>query len=446
MSVYGYERETTPFISQFAQKATVYTEARSPSIWSLPSHVSLFTGLHPLEHQVNNLSDTLKPGYTIWEKLASDGYQTGAFSSNEFVTGDAPFSLSFAFEDTVGSLFLPFPDAANPDPPILVDNIYWEYLRKCFESGQPIRSILNGLANKFDIGIDENGKEYCTSFLDWVDDGSPWAACINFMDTHTPYEPRAKYDKWASRSDWKKQSSPEHSTGGFISGEVDWSQQDSAMNLYDGCIYQADSYLKYLIDGLEERGQLDNTLVIICSDHGEAFGENSRVRPNYRLVNHGFGIHESLVHVPLIVKAPNQTEGKQISDLSTLTGFSRAVKAARRDKDIEGAFIADTPIVLSSVGRPEEAPDSKADLDMRYYDNAHAVIDSDRQKHIKWGEDEAVVKLPEKSEPIRIDDRVGTIFFEAINEFDPEEVNTEFEGVEALTNETTNRLEDLGYL
>ncbi len=52
MSLYGYERETTPNLNQLEETATVYDQARAPARWSLPSHVSMFTGHHVTQHGV----------------------------------------------------------------------------------------------------------------------------------------------------------------------------------------------------------------------------------------------------------------------------------------------------------------------------------------------------------------------------------------------------------
>lgn len=54
MSLYGYERETTPYLETLAERATVYEQARAPARWTLPSHVSLFTGLETAQHGVHD--------------------------------------------------------------------------------------------------------------------------------------------------------------------------------------------------------------------------------------------------------------------------------------------------------------------------------------------------------------------------------------------------------
>ena len=84
LSLYGHLNETTPFLESFAEEATVYTNARSPSIGSRPSHASLFTGYHAAETGISG-SRKLKRGTTIWEELRDDGYETAVFSDNPFL-------------------------------------------------------------------------------------------------------------------------------------------------------------------------------------------------------------------------------------------------------------------------------------------------------------------------------------------------------------------------
>ena len=74
-SLYGAARETTPYLSRLADESTVYAQARAPSNWSLPSHVSLFTGLDAHVHQVT-VHDRLRAGHTVFETLSADGYAT----------------------------------------------------------------------------------------------------------------------------------------------------------------------------------------------------------------------------------------------------------------------------------------------------------------------------------------------------------------------------------
>jgi arylsulfatase A-like enzyme len=109
----GYERNTTPSLDEFAESATVYTQARSPDVWSLPSHVSMFTGLHTPEHGIRSFTSSLAPENTVFDDLRTEGYDTACFSTNQFLT-DSNFGLADAFDQVYSRANVPITGALAP--------------------------------------------------------------------------------------------------------------------------------------------------------------------------------------------------------------------------------------------------------------------------------------------------------------------------------------------
>lgn len=356
----------------FAERATVYQQARAPGIHSLASHASIFTGTSVEAHGLTTHGTEMDPDRTIWADLAARGYDTGLFTPNAVITRSSNFGD--AFETVVGPRDrhkAPFSQALSPSN---VDNINdttkAEYLRMSLTSGRPIRSLVNGVAelayDKLDqFAIDESGEIYISEFLDWQDERSgPWAACLNLMDTHYPYHPKNEYDKWGGshlRRLHRETRGPYSTT--FLSGEYLWKLQ-AFEALYDGTIRQADDYVNYLLTTLEKRRDLENTLVVVTSDHGEGFGEPSELEPAIELVDHSWGISEELTHVPLVVQYPGQTDGETIERPATLTRFPDVVRDVVGDDDTTEdpiGFIPDDPVLASTerVQSPtEELPDN----------------------------------------------------------------------------------------
>ncbi len=90
LSLYGYERETTPRLDAWAAGARVFDDVRSVASYTLPSHASMFTGLLPSEHCTHNDHKRLDDRYTtLAELLREAGYQTFLFSSNPHVSAPA---------------------------------------------------------------------------------------------------------------------------------------------------------------------------------------------------------------------------------------------------------------------------------------------------------------------------------------------------------------------
>ena len=341
-SLHGHEHETTPFLEELAEEATVYEQARSPGTWSLPSHTSIFTGYHVVEHGVTRARHELEPGHTIFEELAEDhDYATGVFSENTWIT-DMPVGLKDAFDTIEGARNLPFPDAVDPSNFVLSEGQghYVEYLKHCLSREDTLKSLANGVFTKLAWDYPQllpdrfqsstPARVYGDLFLDWeAEQSGPWAACVNFMDGHLPYLPDEEYDEWGGTKLRKLQDEMDDQVWEFNGGQRAWWQRKALEGLYDGTIRQMDAQLRRIVETLDDRGELENTLLVVTADHGEGFGEPSRIRPDARVAAHGAGIHEALQHVPLVVKRPGQSEGAVVEEPASLTEFPRVVRAAR---------------------------------------------------------------------------------------------------------------------
>lgn len=308
VSALGYRRETTPFLSEFSQEATVYTQARSPSNWTVPSHVGLFTGYETPEHGLDHTT-RLDPGHTIFEELAADhGYDTGLFSDNPFLT-DHECGLDAPFEHVQGS-----PESF------------------------PAAYETNG-----SLGSWPNGFWYAERTLEWVRERTgPWAACVNLMDTHRPYEPLAEYDRWSDDRVRALQETMGYKWHWeFLSGNLSLGFAALLESIYDGAVRQVDAIFERLVAGLDEQGVLDDTLVVFCGDHGEGFGEPTAHDAEPPAVSHRIGTHEVMYHVPLVVRAPGQRRGRRVYDLAGLTPFPDVVRRyATGERHVDGPGFA----------------------------------------------------------------------------------------------------------
>jgi hypothetical protein len=252
-SALGYRRATTPFLDAFAEEATVYTQARSPSNWTVPSHVSTFTGHEVHEHGVDHTAK-LDAGHTIFEELAGAGYDTALFSDNPFLT-DHESGLDEVFQTAVGS-------------PEQYDSAY----------------ETNG-----SLGDWPNGFWYADRTLEWIDSReSEWAACINLMDTHRPYEPLAEYDQWSDERSRELQESMGYKWHWeFLSGNLSLGFAGILEQIYDGAVRQADAIFESLIRGLDERGVLDDTEPGVNRPVGRLRGERKEDGPTAVIGVHG---------------------------------------------------------------------------------------------------------------------------------------------------------------
>jgi arylsulfatase A-like enzyme len=419
-SLHGHHNETTPFLDRFAEASTVFEQARSPGTWSLPSHTSMFTGLHVAEHGISGPTDVIEPGYTVFESLQADGYTTGVFSENPFITvSDA--GLTRGFDTVEGPRNVPFENAIDPTEFVQREGQgqYREYLRACLEDDHSIRSLANGALVKLAwdypallpdrLSPSTDADVYVDLFLDWAAARErPWAACVNFMDAHLPYRPQPDHDLWGDETLHELQDSMDDQVWEFVGGQRPWWQREALEALYDGTIHQMDAQIRRLVETLEDRGTLKDTLLVITSDHGECFGESSHVQPT-RLAGHGPGIAEELLHVPLVVRDPGTDGGNTISGSASLTRFPSAVEAARRGDDVAEQFAAE-PTLVSYDGLPESAKirgrEYAADDTLESLDGTSCAVYVNRspgvRKYVQWRNRTGVVQTVDAQTAYRV--------------------------------------------
>jgi arylsulfatase A-like enzyme len=482
-SLHGYERETTPFLESFAERSTLYTQARAPSIHSIASHVSMFTGLHVEEHEATRHTAQIDTTRTIWHDLAARGYTTGLFTNNQIVSGAS--NLGDSFDETVTP---EYPTTAKIQRRLkdtrLEDAWFTAYdrlsglslfdgdaerrgdERDISKDGSTSGGVLDRLGDGVETILDRiggesdfksiYGGEFVDDFLAWESEQTgPWAACLNLMDPHSPYEPDAEFDQWADEEHWRAQENkPEIRT--TLAGEG-WDRIEALEPLYDGGIRQADEAVRELIVGLEERGVLDETLVVVTSDHGETFGEQSRLKPDVRLRGHKWGIPEVLTHVPLVINYPGQQEGRTVEQVVSLTDLPRMIESVLDAADggslpsrgpDEDPMLPDGPVLASTFRIPEKKRAKYGSIDgLDEFVGPWRAVYEDHEGTVR--------KYAQKEEHYATIEIDGTEV-DVLDRDPHEEVASAYEGLaddEILTARTAqidddleSRLEDLGYM
>ena len=305
LSVYGYPRDTTPVLRQFAKTATLYTNAIAPADWTLPSHASLFTGLYASWH--GSYFDP--PKYvagrplgrqypTLASILADNGYRTIAVAANW--GGLNPiFGLDRGFQ-----LF----DARMPrtimDPRLLRRAVREELgaFIPCDDFDARFRRA-EEIDDTIPVLLERVAREQ-----------APFLLFVNYMDAHVPYVPPPPFSGYrpgqAQPIGYYEYRAIENQVM-TRTRSITPAEKDQLLSQYDGGIRYIDSRLTPLFRRLKELGLFDNTMIVIASDHGEAFGEHG-------LMQHMVSVYQDQVHVPLIIKYPRQTTPRVVDDLVSL--------------------------------------------------------------------------------------------------------------------------------
>ena len=266
LGIYGYERATSPNIDALARDGVVFELAQATSSWTLPSMASLLTGWLPSRHgcgverasdgtivrrdgrrAFNSLANEVP---TLAERLARHGYSTAAFVSNNFLRPTFGLERGFDHYDAL------YPRNA---PPVVEALTTW---------------------------FDERSA-----------DPRPFFVLAHFMDPHLPYaaggEFRGRFTEGiASEIQLPiKRLGPLRRMAAEGVSDVDRAFVTAA---YDEEIAFVDAEIGRLLQHLEASGALENTLVLLTSDHGEELFEHGGFE-------HGHSMYQELLHVPLII-------------------------------------------------------------------------------------------------------------------------------------------------
>jgi len=279
---YGYERPTTPNIDAFAAGSTRYARALASAPWTLPSHASMLTGLDPVAHGAHsfdvdepvddNVSPLADEHLTLAEHLGANGYVTGAFLANEAFLARR-YNLHQGFETY--HLEHSYAEVLNPQ------------------------------------------------ILGWIDQHrqAPFFLLVNFMDVHQPLNlaPRAGFLEDASREGGSGKLA-RSIRGKVLPGEgpLPEAKLQRLVDMYDLALANLDEQVGSLLDALDGRGLLDDTVVVIVSDHGGYFGE-------HHLLGHSKDVYRQAMEVPLIVRGPGQGEGRVVDAVVTSADLPRLV-------------------------------------------------------------------------------------------------------------------------
>jgi arylsulfatase A-like enzyme len=300
LSLYGYERDTTPNLEKFAEEAIVYSNDISPSDTTLSSHGSIFTGLYPRKHgahygEANPYGRQLDQKFlTLAEILANRGYLTIGIAANVGVLGSG-FGLDQGFQYYNARRHVPLLKSMEP-----------YYIRQALQNFFKPYVTPEDFDRKCRTAEAINKEVF--SILDQLDGKAPFFLFINYMDAHEPYIPPHPFDRRYPGKDNRFTTKRYRRLANDVMNfkrSTSEKERDHLISQYDGGIAYVDFHIGKLIEKLKSFPSYQNALIIITSDHGEAFGERN-------LFSHGISVYQDQINVPLIVKYPNMMQGHKV--------------------------------------------------------------------------------------------------------------------------------------
>ena len=325
LSCYGYEKPTSPNLDAIAARATLFKNAVAPAQWTIPSHASMFTGLYPSQHQMLQSYSVMPPHLkTLAERLQAGGYYTAAFCNNPLV-GVINNGLRrgfYSFLNYSGLMTSKPNQAGIPSNPL-------DKYRQIFK--RVVAGALNRLQDAFArsdwllslsftplmvplwqtaLSFKGNTRKSLDDAArlhiqrQGVDNDRPIIKKKKMMGAHMPYHPpREHIERFApnvledrsARTYLRRFNSDVYGWLAPLMGDLDERQKATLDGMYDAEVAAQDARVGAFFEKLEQAGRLDNTLLIICADHGEHLGEK-------QLIGHSLSIYNELVQVPLIVR------------------------------------------------------------------------------------------------------------------------------------------------
>ena len=277
--VFGYSRDTTPVLDRLAREGAAFSSCYAQSGWTAPSAATMFSSQHPSRTGIHKMRDALNPEMPwLPEILRANGYTTVGISSMYQVSKLRGFDRGF---DDFFDLFM---DEAT--------------MERCRARGQDARGDHYCLPLSEDLHL---------KALEWLDcrenEYDPFFMMVWSIDTHEPFRQPDSYNTDAEPG----YSGPVDGRGRPFSRVRNGGDLRHLVDLYDGSLRYQDEKLGEFVKALEERGILDETLIVIVGDHGEMFFEHG-------LAGHGKFPWEEELRVPLVMRCPQALQGGVASD------------------------------------------------------------------------------------------------------------------------------------
>jgi arylsulfatase len=318
---HGYDRETTPNFDALSSEAVVFDHAVSDASYTTASIASLLSGEPPGRHQVVDFDGRVLDGSitTLAEVLLGAGYRTAAFVENPLIRASGGYEQGF------------------------------ETYRMLVEDWRP------GQTARREIDLSRS-RDHVAEMIGWlrgVPDEADFFLYVHLLRPHNPYHALPEHRGRFSRagSDAPRGGTAELRELGRNLGRLPPEHLQQLIDLYDENLLSADALMAEIVAGLGQR--LDSTIVVVTSDHGEAFGEHG-------VLLHGLQLFEEQVRVPLLIRFPPAMDlaprrvGETVQLTDLMPTLLAAMGLADRAVGLSGRNLL--PLLRGEAPKPREQP------------------------------------------------------------------------------------------
>lgn len=316
----------TPNLDRIASEGVQFTNCVTTSPVCIPTRLSLATGLYPHNTGVwNNMKHTMPAETPTWMQAMRDaGYRTSLFGKTHLHPHNGDLREREGLMNTYGlddvneiggpraSVNVLSYMTAEWEEKGLWDAYQADYRERFSTKPYLVRPSTLGLENYADVYVGQQAKQYLQNY----DRQEPWCCWVSFGGPHEPWdtpEPYASlYDPEAMPEAVPRPSTGERPRGhldrlmermnpAFEPGEIGRLRAD-----YAGNVTLIDAQIGEILDAIAARGELENTVIVHTSDHGEMNGD-------YGLIYKGNFLNGA-VRIPLLVRTPDNTNAGSVCD------------------------------------------------------------------------------------------------------------------------------------
>ncbi|OGF59537.1 MAG: hypothetical protein A2Y62_03555 [Candidatus Fischerbacteria bacterium RBG_13_37_8] len=282
MGIYGYERNTTPVLDAFAKENMLFKKAFSQASWTPPSLATIFSGSYPTEHGISDWNSLANPKVKfLVDRLPKNYYQT-AFITNH--------------------------------PSLLLDNLG-------FTKGYDKRIVLKS--------NDDRASKITRLSIEWLQKAvkrkKPFILWTHYFDAHEPFTPSEPFKtnfltQYLGELPNENVSVCEEENYYGLNCLAPYIVEKGNTNLnyysllYDAEIAEVDSAIGELIESVKKLKLMENTIIVITSDHGEIIKRCEIQQDKCIYMSHGTFLFHELIRVPLILHVPGQKGGITVPD------------------------------------------------------------------------------------------------------------------------------------
>jgi len=402
-------RSEMPNLNEFVKDSMIYENCIAPETWTFPSHASLFMGMYANEHGIHETKDIKLDN--LWdynsklsterlaEKLQSKGYNTIGVSNNYMVSRFTGFDYGFDFFFNIDSspwgrskLATEAKQMGSDSFQVMKELIGRGRIGEIPKFAQEYLKVRN--ATRLMDYPREKGAKLTNEMVNNMTLRDDFFLFINFWELHDPY--RGQDDKVMQ----------DNFTG---VKKINGAQINYLKEEYAREAKYTFGHLENFMSMLKRRRLYDDSMIIITSDHGQAFNEHG-------FMLHGIYLYDEIIRVPLIIKYPKSKKFRKKEGYQSLVSVPKLIEEVAEGGDdssltTEKAFSE----AYGNIDRPPKSYSHRMDYVNSTYEKSRAAVYMDDYKLTVNGTDGKIDEFLKGTKPVDIKAREHKSAFEELS-------------------------------